>query len=267
MNKTKIKKPVGLDFGKGLQDEENKSAFLEMNFVDLSKILSNELNLEKLIAATRISAASQIRTNQTYKDTLLRPQTVAAALPESRLERAMWVRWGLHKSCEDNPYFLKDCPHIVSYQVPLYNQRPKKARDGWGKIDVVGVASEDLTPVVIELKVDSSKESLLRMVLEGVAYGIAVQVAWNPQFLQDWKYALTQLASKDDRLINPKSLERLPANLNTCRILCAAPSEYWKAHNTDGKSEEFKVILRYLRKKGFPVSFAKLNFTIEIVKP
>ena len=59
---------------------------------------------------------------------------VTAALPESRLERALWLLWGLHKSCKENPEFMEECPHIVSYQVPLYNQGPKKDRDAGGKL-------------------------------------------------------------------------------------------------------------------------------------
>jgi hypothetical protein len=105
------------------------------------------------------------------------------------------------------------------------------------------------------------------MVLEAVAYGIAIQAAWKPRFLQDWKYALKELASADNRLINQESLEHLPANLNTCRILCAAPSEYWDVCIEDRKSEEFKVILRHLSKKGFPVSFARLDFAGKLFEP
>lgn len=90
--------------------------------------------------------------------------------------------------------------------MPLYNRRPKKDRDGWGKIDVVGIA-KNLTPVVIGLKAGSSDESLLRMILEAVAYGIAIRTAWKPRFLQDWKYALKELASADNKLINQQSLE------------------------------------------------------------
>jgi hypothetical protein len=247
----------------GLQDERNKAAFRETkNFGELCKLLSNEHDLEKLIEATRISARRQIRTRQTYKKELRRPRTVAAAQPESRLERALWILWGLHKSCKKNPEFLKQCPHIVSYQVPLYNSSNKEDRDGWGKIDVVGVASEDLTPVVIELKADRSDESLLRMVLEAVAYGIGLKEAWEPRFLQDWKGALGELASADSSLINRESLEGLPAILNICRILCVAPPEYWNNHDEDSKCEEFKTILRHLSKKGFVVNFVKL----EVVK-
>jgi hypothetical protein len=151
-----------LNFEKGLQDEGNKASFLKIHFAELSRVLSHEPNLEKLIEATGISARNQIR--ETYKKKLLRPETITAALPESRLERSLWLLWGLHKSCKGNPEFFNECPHIVSYQVPLCNRRPKKDRDGCGKIDVVGIA-KNLTPVVIELKAGSSDESLLRMVL------------------------------------------------------------------------------------------------------
>jgi hypothetical protein len=252
---------MGLNFEKGLQDEGNKAAFLKMTFLELSKILSSEPTLERLIAATRISARTQIRDN--YENVLLRPQTVSAAHPESKLERALWLHWGLHKSCQTNPTFLKECPHIVSYQVPLYRHQHKRHRNGWGKIDVVGVESRDLTPVVIELKAGGSSESLLRMVLEAVAYGIALQEAWKRGFLRDWKAALTKLTVADDRLINQESLERLPTSLNDCRILCAAPSEYWNGHFEDGRNEDFKAIRHHLTKKGFAVSFVRLDFTVK----
>ena len=258
-----VNKLQHLDFDKGLQDKQNKTAFLKIDFLELAKILSIESNFGKLLEATRVSARMRIRKKQTYKKELLRHQTVAAALPESRLERAMWLRWGLHKECGNNPTFIKEFPHIVSYQVPLYNEGP---RDGWGKIDAVGIAY-DLTPVVIELKADISNESLLRMVLEAVAYGIALQEAWKPRFLQDWKFALNELAGSDKSLINQASLEKLPAELETCHLLCAAPSEYWSSHSEDLKRVEFKAIRNYLSKAGFSISFAKIDFTAQIIDP
>jgi hypothetical protein len=257
---------IGLNFGKGLQDEGNKAAFLKIDFYELSAVLSNEPSLEKLMVATRVSARRQIRVKQTYKKELLRPNTVKAVLPESKLERALWLRWRLKESREEDLVFLAECPHIISYQVPLYNCRPKKDRDGWGKIDLVGI-TRDLKPVVIELKASGSKESLLRMVLEAVAYGIALQEAWKPQFLQDWKFALEQLASNDHKLINQESLHGLPERLNPCHILCAAPSEYWKAHYQDRKCGEFTKILDHLSEKGFAVSFADLDFAVRTFEP
>jgi hypothetical protein len=251
---------MSLDFGKGLQHEGNKAAFLDIN---LCKMLSKGTGLGKLIMATRVSARKQIR--ESYVRILLRPDTVSAAYPESKLERALWLHWGLHKLCATNPKFLNECPHIVSYQVPLYNCKHKKDRDGWGKIDVIGLLSEDLTPVVIELKAGVSNESLLRTVLEAVAYAIAVQEAWKPRFFQDWKVALKELASADHSLINQGSLTRIPTNLTTCRILCAAPTEYWKRYHEERKCTEFKELLSHLGDQGFIVSFARLDFTVQLV--
>ena len=252
-----------VNFDKGLQDEGNKKAFLDTNVSGLSECLLRGQNLDKLIEATRSSAKKQIRLTQTYKRELLRRTTGAAALPESKLERSLWLHWGIHEACTNNPVFLnRTCPHIISYQVPLYNCRPKKQRDGWGKIDVVGIA-EDLTPVIIELKAGGSTESILRMVLESVAYGIAIQEAWDPRLRDDWVCALEKLAKKDSSLIKQASLASLPRQLKSCHILCIAPSQYWDPRHKDRRCPKFREILGLLRKKGFDVSFAALNYAIQ----
>jgi hypothetical protein len=246
---------VTLDFSKGLQDEGNKKVFKNGSFDGICKELADcgVETFRSMIAATHESAKKQVRT--TYLKQLCRPHTTTVANPESKLERAIWAYWGLHKKGSKNAQiFLPECPHVVSYQVPVYNARKS---DGWGKIDILGV-TPDWFPVVIELKAGDSEESPLRMIMEAVAYSIALQEAWTHPFRDNWKNVLNEKAGQ-----SLESLAHLPDKLTSCQILGAAPPEYWKRHEelSPGWRNQIRQILFVLAERGLHISFVTLNFS------
>jgi len=97
---------------------------------------------------------------------------------ECHWEEAVWRKYG-----QDNSVAVPDLwARVLSYQVMLRNTN--KGDAGWGEIDLLAVTANVL-PTVIELKGENSKESPLRMLVEGFAYAIAVKKCWEvfgPQF-------------------------------------------------------------------------------------
>jgi hypothetical protein len=138
---------------------------------------------------------------------------------------------------------------------------PATRRDKrWGKIDLVGVTS-DASPVVIELKREDAKDTLLRMLVEGVAYACAVRKAWNEGGLRaKWSVAMKKHGLHQEQ-------KEILANVP---VILLAPSGFWKrAIGSEGSSSNGKVqedawppFMRLVQKcddHGFPIYFLEVE--------
>lgn len=130
---------------------------------------------------------------------------------ERRLEAALFRRWGLTGDWEASKVD-ELWRAIGSKQVPLFDSRKK---DGWGHIDLLAVG-HDNAPVVVELKKGTNKEPLLRPVLEGVSYALALEKVWVP-FMEEYTQLLEGLSD-----FNPDF------SWSTKQVAIIAPSGYWE---------------------------------------
>ena len=164
---------------------------------------------------------------------------------EARLEWAMYRQWA-SSSCEP----VEDCwTRIINFQVNLPAKRDDDNRD-WGEIDLLGVA-EDGLPVLIELKNGSSTEPPPRLVVQAAAYGLVLQKAWH--FLRaEW---IQEIAKHG--ITSP-----VPTALLPCRLVCAAPPEYWNVWSSDEKMRDALQRLRCaFAVRGLPSVFASVTGT------
>lgn len=161
------------------------------------------------------------------------------------------------------------CRRIHARQIPL---RDKRADAGWRAIDLIGV-SEWFTPVIFELKDGDSDETILRMILEGVAYAIAVRKTWNAEnsgLREEWETGIMHGYRNQGLEI---SLPMCPHRLHTVRVVCIAPTEFWTSRicteNEDRTGTNHKVfpgdwrplaqLARAFGERGFPVTFAAFD--------
>ncbi len=130
---------------------------------------------------------------------------------EATWERAMWRRWG---PPGNGAPFLPICPRLQTYQYPI-----KRVRDdaGWGRIDLLGV-SPDYRPVVVELKRGESNDTVLRMLLEMVAYGIALRNVWPELRAPHWETAIREAWQHE---------APPPEDLGRVTLIGVAPPRYW----------------------------------------
>lgn len=170
--------------------------------------------LDPLLEHTRAAAPGRTR-----DFCLLRPaseaapgrDTAARRGEEAAWERAMWATWGPHGGPSN---FLPDCPRLQTYQFPLQRVR---ADGGWGKVDLLGVGP-DRRPVVVELKRPGSRDTVLHMLLEMAAYGVALRVAWPTLMEPEWEMAMrTAWGAR-----GPDT-----ADLGRLTLIGAAPPAYW----------------------------------------
>ena len=178
-------------------------------------------------------------------------------------ERAAFIRWSNKKTSP-----ISSCwSQLVAFQVPLFVEAKK---NGWGYIDLLGILN-DGTISVVELKKEpettdeggtGTSESPLRMVLESMAYAIAIR--------EDWAHFRKELVSRLEVLtLGKKLIDSIPISQPVkIRLVGVAPAAYWLdwLPLTDkGKSvaaEEWKSFLRLLEKvktAGFPTSFLSLS--------
>jgi len=124
---------------------------------------------------------------------------------EIRMERAIWSkhRIGSNESCD---LLAPECTRIASYSLGLFDGR---IQNGWGEIDLVGVDAKH-QPVVIELKQESGVNPLA-MIVQGLAYAIALQNNWE-NFFPSWNQVVENA---------PK---HVPTNW---LVIGLAPSGYW----------------------------------------
>ena len=142
---------------------------------------------------------------------------------------------------------------------------------GWRNVDLLGV-SEWFTPVVLELKDGDAADTILRMVLEGVAYAIALRKAWNAgngDLYGEWDRSVMQKYRNHVR--EDIRLPSCPGRLHTVRVVGIAPTEFWnkRACTENATRTPCKVfpnawrplaqLLRAFGERGFPVTFAAFD--------
>lgn len=146
---------------------------------------------------------------------------------------------------------------IVAEQVPLFDNR---AKNQWGHIDLLGVSKS--SPVVIELKrkpsarkngVTAASETPLRMLLEGLAYAVALKS--HDSFWNDWW-----------QLLNSLDIPRCKSK--DVSVICAAPASFWidwlpitdkgKKFQKNARIQ-FHQLLEHVRQSGFAVDFASVS--------
>jgi hypothetical protein len=179
---------------------------------------------------------------------------------ERLLEKRIWQRSGFEASHRHRqPFFGEVCSFIQTYQMPLVKAREDKK---WGKIDLVGATSDALPlPVVIELKIEDSKDTPLRALVEALAYACGVRKAWDEGRLRaEWAAAMTKHGLPDEP---ERKLTKIPV------ILLAEPGFWKRAVGTQGRVTEGKVqedawpvfmeLVRQCGLHGFPIYFAQIH--------
>lgn len=166
---------------------------------------------------------------------------------ERLLERAIWENWNKNRR---DTRFSNAVKYIQILQMPLQGRRADKR---WGKIDLVGV-SNNFLPVVIELKKEESPDTPLTILIEALAYAVALRRAWNEGNLADeWGRHVCKRASETHPLVE------VP-------IVGLAPRQYWDARiGTSGRTSKGKVpenawkpfaeLCRAILERGFPIQF------------
>jgi hypothetical protein len=120
--------------------------------------------------------------------------------------------------------------------------------------------AEDGLPVVVELKKGNSQEPPPRLLVQAAAYGLALQKAW--WFLRtEWMEQL-----RKHGITTP-----LPTALRPCRLVAAAPQEYWNAWSSQQVMQEALQRLRgAFAARGLPSVFAAVSTTsagTSVVRP
>jgi hypothetical protein len=159
---------------------------------------------------------------------------------EAHLERSLHAQWS-KAGCTP----AAGCwERIVAFQV---NLPAKRDAEGWGEIDLLGMA-EDGLPVVIELKRGKSKEPPAALLIQAAAYAIALQRAW--WFLrEEWL-----------RVVGPS--KPIPTALLPCRLVCAAPEEYWQSWQLTPREDGALTSLRQaFTSRGLPSVFVAVGTT------
>jgi hypothetical protein len=141
-----------------------------------------------------------------------RTPTDKASIEERILAKSMYQRWNRPEMQTKKGKLDR----IVAEQVPLFDNQK---RGKWGHIDLLGVNKS--SPVVIELKrkppakhngVTTASETPLRMMLEGLAYAVALKK--SDEFWIEWKQLL-------------KVLKMPSCNGKHVSVICAAPASFW----------------------------------------
>lgn len=173
-------------------------------------------------------------------------------------EKAIYERW---KNGNALPKSLDAWEQIVAYQVPLRAGGVAQQGDkGWGEIDALGVFKNSL--VVIELKREprpngdgttSSSETPLKILLQSVAYAIAMQ--------KNWIRVREQVRSLQTNCVLPDKAK--------IKLVGAVPAAYWLdwIPVTDKGTKElsaevwtsFFKLVDLFKKLGFPISFVSLS--------
>jgi hypothetical protein len=130
-------------------------------------------------------------------------------LPEGALERRIFERWSAD-ACDAVPGCWN---RIVAFQTNLPGSREDK---GWGEVDLLGLADDGL-PIVIELKQEEAGDTPAKIIVQAVAYGLALQKAWY-RLREEWRQATAKHIAASTVL---------PTSLHPLRVVCAAPQAYW----------------------------------------
>ena len=109
----------------------------------------------------------------------------------------------------------------------------------------------DGLPVLIELKDGSSAEPPPRLLVQVAAYGLTLQKAW-PRFRAEWLREISKHG-----FTSP-----LPTALLPCRLVCAAPQEYWDKWSSDTPMHvELQKLREAFALRGLPCEFATVHST------
>jgi hypothetical protein len=192
--------------------------------------------LDEAISATFKAAPNRLRPYLIQRKKVSAPKEGR----EAHLERSLYAQWS---KVDCSP--AKLCwDRIVAFQV---NLPAKRQAEGWGEIDLLGMAPDGL-PVVIELKRDRSTEPPAALLVQAAAYGIALQRAW--WFL------------REEWLDKVKPSKPIPTALQPCRLVCAAPKAYWKSWELPPREANALAALREaLGSRGLPSEFASVGTT------
>ena len=216
----------------------------------------SEAVLELLDVLLERTYAEAPRRKQSYK--LRRKVRENPKDRERLLEKAIWTQWNDDEVKQNSqPFAANTCQHVQSYQMPLQGSRS----DGsWGKLDLIGVTQSGL-PVVLELKREESVEPPLRILIEGLAYAVAVRRAWNEGSLREqWNETVT---SQSRSFAAPTTLTSVP-------VIGIAPTNYWKrCIGTQGVRSRGKVkdsawkpfcdLCTACGRRGFPIHFLQFS--------
>jgi hypothetical protein len=208
-------------------------------------------NLESHIHATESSAP--VRRNP-YK--LDRPKAFRALTPSDPFQEKHWEEAIFQKWRNQEDGLAADIPfrRLISYQVMLRDRNSGEINRGWGEIDLTG-ATTDGTPVVVELKSKTS-EYLLRAIVEGLAYAIALCKAWRvDQHRSNWN----RRVGLDGN-----------APITSVPVVVAAPAYCWDCwtEQTDSR-RAFRVpqealaaiasLCEKIENHGFPITFVSIQ--------
>ena len=165
---------------------------------------------------------------------------------EAKLERSLIQRW---PALSTQSLLQGRSRGFQSYQIPIFANR--QAED-WGYVDLIGV-SPDVLPQIWEIKRGGSKDSPFHLVLQMIAYGIAIRHLWNRgAFRKEW--IRVQPSSSENEMIRE------------IQLFGIAPSAYWtearrKWLKTTRQKELFRGLTDRIAKAGFPVVFVELSAT------
>lgn len=220
-----------------------------------SEVLASNLNVALELTYAR-APLGRLAKGQTYE--LERGEKPDPSVRERLLEKRLWKDFRFSAFAEHGRPFAGDvCRFIQTYQMPLQGTRNDRR---WGKIDLLG-ATADASPAVIELKQEDAKDTLLRMLVEGVAYACAIRKAWNEGGLRaQWATAMKKngLSPSDAQV-----LAEVP-------VLLLAPSDFWRRAvgspgvRSNGKVRDdawqpFLALVRKCSDHGFPVHFLEFD--------
>jgi hypothetical protein len=243
---------------KGLHEIQHLAS--QLSFMD-SHSESIGHNLDLLIELTHDKAPLQ-RAGRTQTYELSRgPNLEIDESEEERLvEQGIWRQFSPSNSCA---FLENDCPRVVAYQTPLQNSREDRR---WGKIDLLGASSQGL-PVVIELKRQDADDTPLRMLVEALAYAVAVKKSWNQgtKLRGEWAARMSEFGPVQK---NDTALLSVP-------IILLAPAAFWKQKigSNLGRIEgqvftnawkPFHLLMDKCKERGFPVHCVQFE---EVGKP
>ena len=192
-------------------------------------------HLDDAIDVTLLSAP--VRLGKRYLPLSRTKVTLSPAHPEAQLERSMHRQWSQPGCAAEGCW-----ERIVAFQVNLPN---KRAAEGWGEIDLLGIAPDGL-PVVIELKQADSNETPAAILVQAAADGVALQKGW-------WKLRSEWRERAGVR-------RPLPAALRPCQLVGAAPEEYWGRWTLAAKEASALATLRAaFTERGLPSTLAALS--------
>ncbi len=239
-----------IDCAKGLHQlvgPVNQLTYMKQHSERMLEVLNIKLEHTYAVAPCR---------KQSYE--LNRKKGPRPQVRERLLEKAIWWQWRAEAVAEhDRQFFPGLCRHIQTFQMPLQGRRADKF---WGKLDLVGTTETGL-PIVLELKQQRAADTPLRMLIEGLAYAVAVRRAWNEGTLRNQWNSVVTIQSK--QFVAPYPLLQVP-------IIGIAPTEYWNrcigkpGKRTKGKVRKdawapFHELCDACGIRGFPVKFVQFD--------